>query len=225
MADLPEDEEPTTSVRIMFTFSDMVTALLTFFVLLVTFSGVSDETYGPERAGLLKGSKTPPLSGGGEDRSRLVEEDKRLASARLAAAGAEKPPMNADSPLDELKYYYPDVDISKLKELKGALIVRMPMPQVFKADASLAPGGKRMLDSVVKMARGHAFSIIVRANSGRDLADGEVESRSLTPALRAVTYLRAALGKTCEDIGLSNDVELAEPSLPSGQFEVIMLEV
>jgi hypothetical protein len=225
MADLPEDEAPTTSVRIMFTFSDMITALLTFFVLLITFSGTSDETYGPARAGLLKGSKTPPLFPGGKGKDSLVEEDKRLSASRLDTSGAEKPPMNAEAPLAELKYYYPDVDISKLKELKGALTVRAPIVQVFGTGTDLAPEGKKVLDSVVKMARGHAFSIIVRVRAGAGVPPEQREGRSLLLALRAVQYLREGVGKACEDVGLSNDVELADPPLPEDQCEVIMLEV
>jgi flagellar motor protein MotB len=225
MADLPEDEEPTTSVRIMFTFSDLITALLTFFVLLITFSGTSDETYGPVRGGLLKGSKTPPLFPAAEGKNSPIQENKRLAASRLDTTGAEKPPMNGESPLDELKYYYPDVDISKLKELKGALIVRVPIVQVFGTGMDLAPEGKKFLDSIAKMTRGHAYSIIVRVRAHAGVSPEQRESSSLVLALQAVRYLCQSVGKACEDIGLSNDVGLAETPLPEGQCEVIMLEV
>ena len=84
MPDIPEEEEPATSTRILFTFSDMITALLTFFVLLITFSGTSDDTRGPVRAGLLKGSRTPPMAPGAEGRSNLAGEELTLTVARMA---------------------------------------------------------------------------------------------------------------------------------------------
>jgi hypothetical protein len=225
MAELPEDEPPPSSTRIMFTFSDMITALLTFFVLLITFSGTSNDTYEPSRVGLLKGNKTSGMFPGTSEGGGLNGQKTQLMEGRLDNVGAEKPPMRSEAPLDQLKFYYPDVDIGSLKSLKGALVMRVPLVELFGVNLKLGADGRDVLHKIVKVAQGHPYRIVVRVNaSGSDPAPDR-DARSLTLGLQVVQYLREDVGEACNDIGLSNDVGLTDTPLPENHCEIVMLEV
>jgi hypothetical protein len=208
----------------MFTFSDMITALLTFFVLLITFSGTSNDTYAPPQVGLLQGSKSAGLFPGTSEGGGPMAQQISLEEGRLDNLGAEKPPMRSGAPLDQLKFYYPDVDIGSLKSLKGALVMRVPLVELFGVDQKLGPDGREVLHSIVKVAQGHPYRIVVRVNMGANIPAADREARSMTLGLMVVQYLQQDVGDACNDIGLSNDVGLTDTPLPENHCEIVMLE-
>jgi flagellar motor protein MotB len=226
MAELPAEEEIQTFVPTwMVTYSDTITLMLCFFVMMLTFSGASEDAHRPAQVSPLKGSKIPPVVPGPPGEENLATEAPRLSAARLGTGGAEKPPLQSESPLDELTRYYPDVDISHLEQLKGALVIRMPLVEVFGTGLEIGPQGQKVLDPIVKMVRGQAYSVIVRTKVGPGVPETQREARSVMLSGRMVQYLRQGAGKACEDIGLSHDVELGPSPLGDDQCEIAMLEV
>ena len=226
MAELPVEEGLQSCVPTwMVTYSDTITLMLCFFVMMLTFSAASEDTHRPAQVSPLKGSRIPPVVPGPPGEENLAAEAPRLSAARLGAGGAERPPMQSESPLDELKRYYPDVDISQLEQLKGALVIRMPLVEVFGTGLEIGPQGQKVLGPIVKMVRGQAYSVIVRTKVGPGVPEAQREARSVMLSGRMVQHLRQRAGKACEDIGLSHDVELGPSPLGDGQCEIAMLEV
>lgn len=225
MADLPVQEDEQKGVPAwMLTYSDTITLMLCFFVMMLTFSGSSEETYGPAHVGVLKGARTPDVfNAAGKD--SLVAEQPRLAAGRMAADGAEKPPLHEEPPLDELKHYYPEVDIASLKDLKGAVLARIPLQELFAGGSELAPGGQRLLDYFVKMAHGRAYSIVVHAKAAKGVALEQRQERSVQAAMRVVGYLRLKAGDVCPEMGVSDDAEFAQPPVADDECEIVMLEL
>ena len=103
--------------------------------------------------------------------------------------------MRSEAPLDQLKFYYPDVDIGSLKSLKGALVMRVPLVELFGVDMKLGPDGREVLHSIVKVAQGHPYRIVVRVNVDASVPDADREARSMTLGLMVVQYLQLGRGR------------------------------
>ncbi len=222
-----EDEEQATGCPLwMVTYGDSITLLLTFFVLLLTFSTPNEEDYQRFARGLLKGSRTLGLGEGEPGQNSFVQEEQRLAASRLSAEGAEKPPMHDESPLSDLTHYHEDLDVSSLRDLQGAHIIRIPLVELFGTGSALIPEGEAVLDEVVKMTKARSYSIVVRTRALTGASPEEKAADSIALSLKLVSYIRSRAASTSQDVGVSNDeCELSSPPLREGQCEIIMLEV
>jgi hypothetical protein len=209
----------------MLTYGDSVTLLLTFFVLLLTFSTPNKEDFAVLAQGLMPGNRQMPAFPGQPAHEGVTPEERRLEQSRLDTEGAEKPPMEQEDPIEELKKYPEDIQIADLKHLKGALLIRIPLVDLFGTDDELDAHGQTILGNVVKMTRAHPYTIIVRAKAGRSVPEEARETRSILFALRVVGYLRRYAADLCDDIGLSDNIELVSEQLPEGMCEIVLLEV
>ena len=221
----PEEVASAGTPMWMLTFGDTTTLLVTFFVMMLTFSGPSDEDYLQFTRGILAGSRSIGIRGWTQSGPNLARDAQRLAASRVADEGAEKPPQTADVPLDELTQQYAEVDVSKLQDLKGTILIRMPLVELFGPGLALTDSGRRVLDEVAKVARGGSYSIVVRAEAGGNLSRADRARRSALFASQVVGYLQASAGEAAKDVGLSDNVELGPSPVLEGQCEVVMLEV
>ena len=208
----------------MMTYGDTITLLLTFFVMLLTFSTPNKEDFNQMAAGLLKGGRRIGL-GKGAPGAELMPQERRLEESRLDQEGAEKPPQTAEGALADLQKYYEDVDVSELPDLSGALLIRMPVVELFGTGTELVANGRAALGHVVKMARARPYSIVVRVEAPEGVPPGERLERALELASRVAEHLHRQIGAACRDIGVSTNVQLAPSALPAGYCEIILLEV
>ncbi len=209
----------------MLTYGDSVTLLLTFFVLLLTFSTPNPEDFATLAQGLMPDSRRAPMFQTEPGADGLTREQRRLEQARLDTEGAEKPPLYAEHPTEELTRYPEELEIAELQHLKGAIVIRVPLTELFGTDEELDPAGRDILQYVLRLSRAHPYSIVVRARAGRAVPEDVRQVRSVIYALGIVTYLRTHGGDGTEDIGLSDNIELAPEPLPEGMCEIILLEV
>ncbi len=209
----------------MLTFGDAVTLLLTFFVLLLTYSTPTEEDFQAFAQGLMAGTQRMSVLPAGHPAASLSRARRRLEESRLSTQGAEKPSMESESPIEDLKRHYEEIDISRLKSLKGAVVIRIPLGDLFGTGEELTQAGRDVLDRVVQMTRAKSYSIVVRVRPGKGVS---AEERPLTSArlgVQVVGYLRRMASQKCRDVGLSNNVKLSEKPLSPGTCEIIMLEV
>ncbi|MGD2174217.1 MAG: flagellar motor protein MotB [Candidatus Brocadiaceae bacterium] len=209
----------------MLTYGDSVTLLLTFFVMLLTFSTPNKEDFQALAHGMMEGSRQLALFAGEPGAGKLTAEERRLEEARLDTEGAEKPPIEQGQPVDELRKHYEEVDISQLRSLKGAVVIRIPLKDLFGADATLSRRGQAILHQVIKMTRAKSYSIVVTARAGEDTPQQQRELRSVGFAVQVTAHLRKHVADTCRDVGLSDNIQLVEKPLPPGTCEIVMLEV
>ncbi len=209
----------------MLTYGDVITLLVTFFVLLLTFSTPDDEDFQQLAKGMLKGHQRSGVSGAKADHANLVAVERTLDSGRLDVRGSESPALDEGSPLSALKYYCPEVDISTLPDLSDAIVVRIPLVELFGTDAELDRNGREALDHVVRMMRARPSSVVVRAKAGAAVLPAERGVRSVLLAAKVVEYLQHEAGSASDDVGLSDNVALAGSPLGEGQCEIIVLEV
>ncbi|MHC4480783.1 MAG: flagellar motor protein MotB [Planctomycetota bacterium] len=209
----------------MMTYGDSVTLLLTFFVLLLTFSTPNEEHFQQFTLGLLRGSSRMGVFESPDESRGLGPDQRRMAAGRMDELGAEKPPSYSEAPLEQLKHHYAEVDVAELRDLKGAVLIRIPLVELFGTGLELTPEGRKILDHVVMMTHARTYSVVVWSAAGPGLAPPEKGRRSLLFASRVVAHLRAGSGRPSDDIGVSDNVQLAKPPLPEGQCEIIMLEI
>jgi flagellar motor protein MotB len=209
----------------MVTYGDSITLLLTFFVMLLTFSTPNREGMAELAKGILTGSRRMALFAGPTDEENVVPGERMLNESRLDESGAETPPMAAEDPLDELTRHFESLDISKLKELQGGRVIRIPVVELFGTGAELTGEGARVLDNVVKVIRAKRHSVVVRVVAAVGATPQARQERSLRMSVVVTGYLRAGAGKACEDIGVSDNVELLGSAANPGTCEIVMLEV
>ena len=224
MADEPE-EQRAGSPAWMMTYGDSITLLLTFFVLLLTFSSPNEEDFQQLSSGLLQGSRQAALFPGAPSQTDLVEEEARRTESRLDQEGAENPPQNSEDALEDLNKYYEEIDISQLPDMKGALLIRVPLVELFGSDTELGEAGRKVLGNVVKMARARPYSIAVRVRADQSVPAEEQVGRSLLLATHVVHYLNGRIGSVCPDIGISNNMQLGPSAVSQGFCEIVLLEV
>jgi len=208
----------------MLTYADAVTLLVTFFVMLMTFSTPNKDDYRRLAQGLHEGMRPRWLPKGGEREKGVSPDELRLAAGRLSDQGAEKPPLHDEAALDELQDYYDDIEIAELPKLRGARSVRIPVGELFDTGTTLTRRGQNVLDLIVKMAKGQRCSIIVRAATPPVVPPEQRPARSCMLGTRVVAYLRREVGDAVEDVGLSGDIEFVMPPLPEGRCEIILME-
>ncbi len=209
----------------MVTYGDSITLLLTFFVMLLTFSTPNKEGMAVLAKGILSGSRRVALFAGPADRENVVPEERRLEESRLDNQGAEHAPMNQTDALQELKRHYQSMDINNLKELKGGRVIRIPVVELFGTGTSLTAEGDEVLNNIVKVLRAKRHSVVVHVEAGVGATEQVRRQRSLGMATTITQYLEKGGGKACEDVGLSDNVELLGTPARAGTCEIILLEV
>jgi hypothetical protein len=209
----------------MLTYGDSVTLLVTFFVLLLTFSTPNPEDFQQLATGLCQGARALGVFGGTFEGNSMGPDQRRLMAGRLDAQGAETAPVHGDAPLSELRKHFTEVDVSQLPELKGAVVIRVPLAEVFGAGVQVTTQGEKVLDCVVQMARAQSYSVIVRVDVGDAFPPEQRASRAALLAARVVSYLRAGEPDAFRDIGVSDNVQLIGSALPADHCEITMLEV
>ncbi len=218
----PAEEQGGGAPTWMLTYGDTVTLLLTFFVLLLTFSTPDEEGFAELAKGLMAGARFPPLAEDGEQGNRMTQEEQRLTASRLDSGGAEKPPMYSEDPIEALQRHYESLDIENLPDLKGGRVIRIPLVDLFGTEDELVPEGRKILTYVVKVLRGKRHSVVVRAQTAEKDEEGLL---GIGFSMQVAGFLRAAAGGACADIGISSSIELLSGTSKPGTCEITLLEV
>jgi len=203
----------------MVTYSDTVTLLLTFFVLMLTFSTPNKEDFTTLSRGFLSGIDRLRIGGrrGAAPFGAAAGEETRLVASRLDRRGAEHPPLRREYPLADLRYYYPDLDISRLKELRHAQTVRVPLERLFDERGALSETGRAILHRIVRMRTAKAYRLVVRARTAAPEED-------VARAVAVARFLRTESPPGTGPVDVCDRDPLGAVPLPAGLCELILLE-
>ena len=185
----PPEEPPAGAPEWMVTYSDSVTLLVTFFVLMLTFSSMDEEAFrmfadrlvGFGRKGVMTG-KTD------SDRNALTDRE-RMVLGRITDEGSDMPGMRKDPLIDPTLAR--NKQALKLIEIGRARVISVPSHVVFLGNTTcLSRAGRKLLDMVEDFA----------ANADQDLVvcEGTIRRRSgvetsfqIARARRAIQFLLA----------------------------------
>ena len=209
----------------MLTYSDTVTLLLTFFVMMMTFSSPEPETFQQFAGGFRPGNSPAESFPGSPDGGNLAGDERRLAASRLTQEGAEKPPLYDEASLDELRYYYPEMKVAEAEKFLGARVLRIPVAELFAQDGALSGRGRELLNGVVKITTAATYSVVVRVQAEEAAPQQDTGTRSLRLAVCVAQYLREKSRGICKEISVSSDIQLGGSALEDGECEILLLEV
>lgn len=200
----------------MRTFGDSLTLLLTFFVLLLTFSVPGDEElrslgFGPldgpgVKETIQQGEKTPL----GGRRWRLIQ------SRPSPDASGEVPPLYGTlAPAVEASRTA--AELGRVPRVRDSIRLDISLADLFAEDGALSRRGTRLLNKVHRACRAGPARVIVRTVSE------SAARRDLRRSLAVVNYLkeRGATGHLRFDV--STDARLASEGPPTGNCRITIL--
>ena len=180
MADKPEEKMEDIPAWFM-TYSDVITLLMTFFILLLTFATNEPEYF--ERLQVTFSSSGGATGVAGEvnakgDRDSFVMRE-RPRSGRLAMSGSEMPPvdsnpslMGVESALGSLKDEE-DHDMSLRREFD------IPLNRLMRADGSMTATGDMHLRMLARQLRKDPFHVTLTVKGTPDIDSAVTVSQAL----------------------------------------------
>ena len=215
---LGEQQEDEGAPDWMRTFGDSLTLLLTFFVLLLTFSVPGDEELQSLGFGPLQGpgitntfprGRKGPLGG---RRWRLIQ------SRPAPDASGEVPPLYSTL-APAVRASRAGAEVGRVPEVDDSVRLDMPLEELFRENASLSRKGAKLLNEVHRACRAGPARVIVRT-----VSDSR-RSRNLRRSLAVVRHLRkrGATGHLRFDI--STDARLGSEKPPAGTCRITILRI
>lgn len=190
----PPDDVP----KWFMTYSDVITLLMTFFILLLTFATNEPERFEKMKISMFGGSGSTGIAGDqvdGLDRDSLVMRIRTDAS-RKAERGAEMPPVDKDASDNAM-----DKGLSGLEEEPDPLRMNMvklslPASHLASDNGEVFEYGEKVLDMFGKLSRQRTMDIQFETNSESNLPkitaladyltrEGGVEARHIVVRLNS----------------------------------------
>ncbi len=201
----------------MVTFGDAVTLLLTFFVLLMTFSGPEEEALDELRRGFSAGIDSFGIYRAKPGADAVIEKELKLLMARMDVGTSQYPEKYARLAVQEMQKFHEDIDVEELpdEDKLKAIKIRVPLDVIFGPDGRLSEQGAGILDRNAVITRAKNYSIVVRVEAG---------AKGTDYALIIADYLRERVSPDTREIGLSNDFQPRSP-LKDGECLILLIEV
>ncbi len=156
------------------TYGDMITNLMTFFVLLLTFSSKSSGEFQEFKSSLFSG----PLAGLGllnelitpsdNYRDALVERA-RTAASQTPTGGSRIPPRYQEELTESVGRLRELLAQGARDETLQAIVVRLPREKLVRPDGELTAEGRLLIDSIASVFDRFPYDLQFLAADPRDL--------------------------------------------------------
>jgi len=157
----PEEEQPACAPEWMVTFSDIVTLMVTFFVLMLTFSSMDEEVFNMF-AGSVAGIGLEGIIPRSPSRKEALMDRERLASSRVTDSGSDMPGVFDDPKMESESEIVTNPRALQVFRVGQARVVSVPSRLVFLGHTTcLSPSGKRLLGMIAEFSRGAAQDMFV----------------------------------------------------------------
>lgn len=140
--DPPEDDVPAW----VMTFSDVITLLMTFFILLLTFASNQPETFDRMQTAMFGGGGASGIAGkvDGMDRDDLKVRE-RSRAGRIAPEGSKSPPIYSDPALATLDKGMSGLELEEYRVIGTTHHVKQPLGEIINDKGEITAQGKRQL--------------------------------------------------------------------------------
>lgn len=195
MANKCSCEQPADIPAWFMTYSDVITLMMTFFILLLTFATDEPENFERMQVAMFGGGSATGLAGKNEG---ALDQDSLLLrirpkSARLTIRGSEMPPLYSDPTTESL-----DAGLKSLTEsheLADAerLSIKMPLPLLIDESGEASEIGKQQMRMVASQMRKLPWEVRLEVptpediNTALKLADELVTRGTISPGRIAVS--------------------------------------
>ncbi|MCA9172870.1 MAG: flagellar motor protein MotB [Planctomycetales bacterium] len=170
------------------TYSDVITLLMTFFILLMTFATNEPESFERMQISMFGGAGATGVAGDPEAMEYdaiLVRE--RPRSSRTTMRGSETPPINEDPGINALGEGLAGLDGPQKFDPNKEYAVEIPLTEMFTSSGELAPTVRQLLFTAGQRIRKGALRATLRAAPNHldgclKVSNFLIESGSLHPS-------------------------------------------
>ena len=151
-----KDDVPTWFV----TYSDVITLLMTFFILLLTFATTEPEMFAKMQITLF-GQGSASVAGDkleGVEESSLVLRD-RPRSSRLAMKGSEMPPIYTDAKVETISAGLAGIDEEQRRDPMVTYAIEVPLRLLGGENSEIYPRGRQLLRMLGRQLRKLPFHV------------------------------------------------------------------
>jgi flagellar motor protein MotB len=166
--DPPGDDIPSW----VMTFSDVITLLMTFFILLLTFATNEPETFDRMQVALFGGGGASGIAGeteGMDNDAVLMRE--RSRAGRLSKHGSEMPPIHTDPALESLADGIAGLEKDEERVLATAHRLQMPLSNLVSAEGQLTSVGQQHLRMLAVQMRKRPLELQIVVSDEDRLTD------------------------------------------------------
>lgn len=209
----------------MVTFGDALTLLLTFFVLLLTFS-----TSKTSNEGKLKEMARGFLSkeGGSGPRTRELKSAPGVGKARLRRANlrlsqTQFPPLYQSLDKKKLQAKAPGLTVTRMADIGKAVVIRVPVKRLFRSDGRLSDSGREVLQQIRKVMLPFPRTLVVRTRLAGQKQASKNPEKNIRYSLRVVRALRTPGREDTFEFRVSPNLRLSKSRLKAGYCHVTIL--
>lgn len=205
----------------MVTFGDALTLLLTFFVLLLTYSTPNREDLGMMSRGFVgKGGERGAFQ---KNAGSSHSVPSRLRQAQPQISRTQFPPIYRQLNSRKLRATMPGLSVSQAAGVEHSVIIRVPLNRLFKTGSKLSRSGRALLRKIAGVMVVLPRVVIVRSRPGRVEGEQDERQKGLKISRRVVERFRSRDAMRDWQFRISPDVQLADEKLKSGHCEIIIL--
>jgi hypothetical protein len=186
------------------TFSDVITLLMTFFILLLTFATSEPEQFERLQIAMFGGGGTQGLAGLSDPSEKdtvLLRE--RPRAGRVSLRGSEMPPIHADPSCQSLAAGLAGLEENERRELSTQHAIFVPLNLIFTSDGAISSLGYQQLRMLAKFMRKQQLDVDFLVARDKDLE----RARLLASRLFEVESIQPGR------LGIGRDTRIEEPSL------------
>lgn len=168
---LPPPDESGNVPLWFLTYSDVITLMMTFFILLLTFATSEPETFEQMKVTFFGGQSATGVAG---DKMEIIENDAlvlryRPSSSRITTRGSEEPPMNEDPHLSSLAKGLEGMDEDPQHDISISYTVSVDLGLLTTSDGNLTPLGKQRMKMLARQIAKGSHDMSLRVDSADDL--------------------------------------------------------
>lgn len=164
------------------TFSDVITLLMTFFILLLTFATDEPESFERMQVALFGGGGATGIAGkshGPLEKDTVLMRE-RPRSGRLAMEGSEMPPIHSDPAYESLAKGIAGLEEEEQKkDITLSNEMKVPLAMLFSDDGEITDLGRQQLRMLANHLRKQPTEVAFQVNTPEDLSSALVLAQQL----------------------------------------------
>lgn len=163
------------------TFSDVITLLMTFFILLLTFASNTPEKFEQVQISMFSGGGATGVVGkketGMEKDTVLMRE--RSRAGRMTTRGSEMPPLEADAAISSMSKGIAGLEEAEKRKLSTQHAFTVPLSLFVDSQGEVTSIGKQHLHMVARHMRKKPIKLSCFVGNEADLSRAQVLSQRL----------------------------------------------
>ena len=164
--DKPQEPEGDLPAWLM-TYSDVITLMMTFFILLMTFSTTEKENFERLQVAMFSGGDASGFVGDGKISEDALVVRERPRSARKAQRGSEMPPIHKDVTTETLKKGLESLKTNP-RDPTANRTITMRLPMLVGSDGDISDFGEQMMKMLARQLNGFPLELTLDVSGDGD---------------------------------------------------------